>query len=44
MLNYYILMIDVNEWIDIADERITLLGFKGEEAAGNILYHVRGWR
>ena len=34
--------IDVNEWINMADECVSLLGFKGEEAAGFILYHIRG--
>ena len=34
--------IDVNEWINMVDECVSLLGFKGEEASGFILYHIRG--
>ena len=34
--------IDVNKWINMADECVILLGFKGEEAAGFIIYHIRG--
>ena len=34
--------IDVNEWIGMAEEFVTFLGHNGEEAAGYILYHIRG--
>ena len=34
---------DAVEWISRVEECVVLLGHKGEDAAGYILYYIRGW-
>ena len=41
-LDNYVDDIDVEGWIRRAEECIILMGYKGKEAAGYILYHIRG--
>ena len=41
-LDYFNEGTDAGEWIARAEECVDLLGHKGEDAAGYILYHIRG--
>ena len=41
-LDMYEVDMDVLEWIERAKECVRLLGKKGDDATGYVLYHIRG--